>query len=66
MALYGAIPLMFARGLVENKGRTTAVFWFNPSETFIDISEEAPNDHKASHWISEAVTSTFSSYQGLL
>lgn len=54
MALYGAIPLMFAHGLVENKGRTTAVFWFNPSETFIDISEEAPNSHKASHWISES------------
>jgi alpha 1,3-glucosidase len=54
MALYGAIPLMFAHGLVENKGTTTAVFWFNPSETFIDISDETPNNHKSTHWISES------------
>ncbi len=59
MALYGHIPLMIAHGLVNTKGRATGVFWFNPSETFIDISDETGSSsgkpfHKASRWISES------------
>ena len=32
------------------------VFWFNPSETFIDISDGGTPDkpHKESHWVSES------------
>ncbi|CAM9234956.1 unnamed protein product [Chrysoparadoxa australica] len=45
MALYGTIPL-----LVSHKtGQTAAVFWFNPTETFVDIQQGSP----AAHWISE-------------
>jgi alpha 1,3-glucosidase len=34
MALYGAIPLMVG----HNKDMSIAAFWFNPTETFIDVS----------------------------
>ena len=56
MALYGNIPLLMAHGLVGGKGRSTAVFWFNPSETFVDVSDGGSNtdSHKESHWISES------------
>jgi alpha 1,3-glucosidase len=57
MALYGSIPLLVAHGLVEGKGRTTGLFWFNPSETFIDIADggdSAENAYKQSHWMSES------------
>ena len=56
MALYGNIPLLVAHGLVEGKGRTTGIFWFNPSETFIDIVDggNADNSYKQSHWMSES------------
>ena len=59
MALYGSIPLMIAHGLVQKKGRATGVFWFNPSETFVDISDESGSSsgmssHKATRWISES------------
>ena len=33
MALYGAIPLMVG----HNKDMSIAAFWFNPTETFIDV-----------------------------
>eukprot|EP00949_MAST-11_sp_MAST-11-sp1_P000081 g81.t1 len=48
MALYGAIPLMVG----HNKKRTVAAFWFNPTETFIDVEEGSQG--KRTHWISEA------------
>lgn len=56
MALYGNIPLLLAHGLVEGKGRTTGMFWFNPSETFVDIADggSAEKPYKQSHWISES------------
>lgn len=57
MALYGNIPLLLAHGIKEGHGKTAGVFWFNPSETFVDISDEgssATAAHKASHWISES------------
>ena len=56
MALYGHIPLMLAHGLGNGNGKTAGVFWFNPSETFIDITDEgsATKPYKSSHWISES------------
>lgn len=56
MALYGHIPLLLAHGLVNGKGRTTGVFWFNPSETFVDIADggSASAPYKQSHWLSES------------
>lgn len=38
MALYGAIPLLLAHSA---QAGTAAVFWLNPSETFIDITVRA-------------------------
>ena len=61
MALYGHIPFMSAHGLVGGVGQSAGVFWFNPSETFIDISDsnqiaggQARNTFKDTHWISES------------
>ncbi len=61
MSLYGQIPMMLAHGINDGKGITSGVFWFNPTETFIDISDHKPDDqqddtnfHKATHWISES------------
>jgi len=56
MALYGHIPLLLAHGLVNGRGRTTGVFWFNPSETFVDIADggTAGAPYKQSHWLSES------------
>lgn len=59
MALYGNIPLMLAHGVVDGKGRTTGVFWFNPSETFVDVYDGASSSgesktYKESHWVSES------------
>lgn len=34
-ALYGAIPVM----LGHRKGVTAGVFWFNPTETFVDVEQ---------------------------
>ena len=56
MALYGNIPLLLAHGLVAGRGISAGAFWFNPSETFIDLSDggapAAP--YKQSHWVSES------------
>ena len=56
MALYGNIPLLLAHGLVDGVGRTTGMFWFNPSETFVDIADggSAALPYKQSHWMSES------------
>jgi alpha 1,3-glucosidase len=58
MSLYGNIPLLLAHGIKGGKGQTAGVFWFNPSETFVDITDEELStgsaQHKASHWISES------------
>jgi alpha 1,3-glucosidase len=48
MALYGTIPLMIS----HKPGSTVAAFWFNPSETFIDVSREGGNTD--THWVSES------------
>ena len=47
---------MLAHGVADGKGRTAGVFWFNPSETFVDVSDESieGREYKDSHWISES------------
>lgn len=48
MALYGAVPL-----IVSHSTRNTAgVFWFNPSETFVDVSSSS--GATTTHWMSES------------
>ncbi len=38
--LYGQIPLLLGHGFdKQGNGITAGVFWFNPSETFVDISD---------------------------
>mmetsp|Transcript_15836 Transcript_15836/g.26492 ORF Transcript_15836/g.26492 Transcript_15836/m.26492 type:complete len:939 (-) Transcript_15836:135-2951(-) len=57
MALYGHIPVMLGHGLVKEAGqevgRTAGVFWFNPSETFVDISSTYSGVGRHTHWLSE-------------
>ncbi|XP_017888200.1 neutral alpha-glucosidase AB isoform X2 [Ceratina calcarata] len=40
MALYGAIPVLYAHG----KERTTGIFWHNAAETWVDILSSADNN----------------------
>uniref|UniRef100_A0A7S2SFF9 Glucosidase II subunit alpha n=1 Tax=Mucochytrium quahogii TaxID=96639 RepID=A0A7S2SFF9_9STRA len=47
MALYGHIPVVIG----HKKGQTTSVFWNNPSETFVDVTDQ--DGSKEIHWISE-------------
>lgn len=53
MALYGTIPVLWAHGhrCSADAGHTAGVFWFNPSESFIDVADAAG---KAAHWLSES------------
>ena len=57
MALYGHIPVMLGHGLVQDGdlevGRTAGIFWFNPSETFVDISTTSSGTGRHTHWMSE-------------
>lgn len=72
MALYGHIPFMVAHDVVDGKGVAAGVFWFNPSETFIDVSdalgENVPGSSrktfKESHWISESGEVDFFLFSG--
>jgi len=50
MALYGSIPLMI--GAHENRASSSAVFWLNAAETWIDINHEEYNVD--THWFSES------------
>jgi mannosyl-oligosaccharide alpha-1,3-glucosidase len=50
MALYGEVPLIVNQNA---KAGTTGVFWFNPTETFVDIDIQDSGSSK-SHWISES------------
>jgi len=50
MALYGAVPLLVSQSM---KTGTSGVFWFNPTETFVDIDED-DDGSKTSHWMSES------------
>ena len=53
MALYGAVPLMISQSMTTG---TSGVFYFNPTETFIDISrsETKATTTTKTHWISES------------
>ncbi|EGC33095.1 hypothetical protein DICPUDRAFT_49160 [Dictyostelium purpureum] len=48
MALYGSVPLMIS----HDTKKTTAIFWLNAAETFVDI-EDVEGPSKKTHWISE-------------
>ncbi|KAL3919077.1 MAG: hypothetical protein SGARI_007292, partial [Bacillariaceae sp.] len=50
MALYGAVPLLVSQSATTG---TSGVFYFNPTETFVDIDDDASGG-KTSHWISES------------
>lgn len=50
MALYGAVPLVVSQSAHTG---TSGVFWFNPTETFVDILDDADKS-KSTHWISES------------
>ncbi|KAK6182964.1 hypothetical protein SNE40_010527 [Patella caerulea] len=45
MALYGAVPLMYA----HNEMRTVGIFWHNAAETWIDISSNTADKSVFSH-----------------
>jgi len=49
MALYGHIPVAIA----HKAGQTSGVFWNNPSETFVDITNDPQDGSKNVRWISE-------------
>jgi len=49
MALYGSIPFMVSHSLQTG---TVGVFWFNPTETFVDVQEMDGSTN--AHWISES------------
>ena len=59
MALYGEVPLVVSQSL---SGGTVGAFWFNPSETFVDVydAEDSPDPGQrqrkgaATHFMSES------------
>jgi alpha 1,3-glucosidase len=50
MALYGSIPVLVAHGTTKSGPLTQGLFWFNPTETFVDISQTADGSKEA-RWI---------------
>jgi hypothetical protein len=50
MALYGHVPLVVSH---SSKTGTVGVFWFNPTETFVDVLEQEDKS-MSTHWISES------------
>lgn len=54
MALYGSIPFLVA---MTEESSTVGVFYFNPTETFVDVSHDLTNENEegtSTHWISES------------
>jgi len=53
MALYGEVPLIVSQSKTSG---TVGVFWFNPTETFVDVenSNGASGKGTKTHWISES------------
>jgi alpha 1,3-glucosidase len=49
MALYGHVPIIMSQSMATG---SAGVFWFNPTETFVDILRD--EDKSTSHWISES------------
>jgi len=56
--MYGNIPILIAHGKVASSGKsmTSGIFWFNPSETFVDITDggSPSSPYKQSRWLSES------------
>ena len=50
MALYGEVPLVISQSIASG---TSGVFWFNPTETFVDVMDGS-DESKVSHWMSES------------
>ncbi|KAL7547957.1 hypothetical protein ACHAWF_011228 [Thalassiosira exigua] len=53
MALYGHVPLVVSQSA---EGGTAGAFWFNPSETFVDVAEDDESESPSSrtHFVSES------------
>jgi len=51
MALYGHVPMIVSQSA---KTGTAGVFWFNPSETFVDVMDADVDVSTTTHWISES------------
>lgn len=49
MALYGQVPLIVSQSVTMG---SVGVFWFNPTETFVDVTDKG--DGSRTHWISES------------
>jgi len=49
MALYGHVPLVISQSVATG---SVGVFFFNPTETFVDVDESA--ERSKTHWISES------------
>lgn len=74
MALYGNIPFMLGHGVAGSGADLSAVsaalFWFNPSETFIDVNEAKKSGsdaehYKQTHWLSESGLIDFFMFSGV-
>ena len=51
MALYGEVPLIVSQ---SKSAGTVGLFWFNPTETFVDVEDAPANMGTKTHWISES------------
>ena len=49
MALHGHVPLIVSQSVATG---TTGVFWFNPTETFVDVTQDETKS--STHWMSES------------
>jgi alpha 1,3-glucosidase len=51
MALYGHVPLIVSQSITTG---TAGAFWFNPTETFVDIEDGQGDDATKAHFSSES------------
>lgn len=51
MALYGAVPFIVSQSI---QCGTLGIFWFNPTETFVDVEIQNQGTSTKTHWISES------------
>ena len=51
MALYGSIPFVVSQSAAAG---TVGVFWFNPTETFVDVMQDPKSKKTTTHWMSES------------
>jgi mannosyl-oligosaccharide alpha-1,3-glucosidase len=62
MALYGSIPLLISHHAATNDGKsskTTGFFWFNPTETFVDVALGGDEDTSDNASLSSAFSTTY-------